>query len=432
MMRDRAAVCLRCDRVGDAADRLCPTCGVPLYRLRGFNASAGGGMIARPDRSSGPGATVEGPGAEADPPPAPPTSTPRGRVARTVVALAAALALAAAGFSVVASSTLGSSTRSSGLTGTLVYAVRDGAWARLWRWDLATGIVREGPRVRDPLELVNASGPHPGWVGVTSQLPTGGQEGSVLRSLTAGARAIPLRAGDLISWGPRGQSVVAVRRTRLSGCRRHITVDTQKLVPSIVERQVDRRLCGDVISVGRDGVLTYFTVRTRGRVAIRFAGYGRSHPVLGGYALAAVSAASDLIVIPGRQATPSAEGLPLAGTASFFQGLGSRPVAFGTPRMPFQLYVVLGWTPDAGTALVAGAQGARSGLYLLDVGPNGQHGAPRYVSPIRGPTWATYTDRGSGIVEMDGSLYTLRGDRITPLSLPKDAPRPSGPLVWVP
>jgi hypothetical protein len=361
-----------------------------------------------------------------------PARDPRRRPLRSATAIVTALALAAGAFWAVRDHTVGTSAGSTGLGGTVVYAVREGAWARLWRWDLSTGVVSEGPRVRDPLALVNAYAAHPGWVGITSQLPGGRQEGSVLRSL--GPRDAPtlLRSGSMITWGAGGESVVAATRTRLRGCRRHVTVTFQKLVPPMSERQVDRRLCGDLLSIGRDGVFTYFTLRFHGRVSIRFAGYGRSHPVLGGYALAEVSAASDLLVIPGSQAGASPRGAPLAGTASFFQGLGSHPIAFGTPRAPFQLYQVLGWPPDARFALVSGAMGARSGLFELEVGPNGEHGAPRYIEPLRGPTWATYTGGGVGVVEMDGSLYALRRRRLTSLALPAGAPVPSGPLVWIP
>jgi hypothetical protein len=262
-------------------------------------------------------------------------------------------------------------------------------------------------------------------------LPNGDEEGSLLRALTADATPTRLRSGDLVAWGPHGRAVVSATLTRLRGCRRHITIDTRQLIPPTTERQVDRAICGTLLSVGRDQVLTYFTVRTRGRVSIRFAGYGRSHPVLAGYALAAVSDASDLIVIPGGQAARS-DGTPLAGTASFYQGFGSHPVPFGTARMPFQLYAVLGWSPDANSALVTGAQGARSGIYELEVGPNRQPGPPRYVSPIRGPTWATYMDQGPAILEMDGAFYVFRGAGIRPLSTPSGAPPPDGPVVWVP
>ena len=69
--------------------------------------------------------------------------------------------------------------------GTLVYAVDDGfGRARLWRWDLVDGLVRRGPRVRQPIELVNAYGAEPGMVGVTSREPDGDQIGSLLRFLS--------------------------------------------------------------------------------------------------------------------------------------------------------------------------------------------------------------------------------------------------------
>ena len=103
--------------------------------------------------------------------------------------------------------------------GTLVYAVDEGSgWSRLWRWDLSRGSVREGPRVRSPIELVNAVGAQQGVVGVTSRAADGDRIGSLLRFLSPSDRASPLVRGDLVSWGAQGASVVAGQARSAVGC----------------------------------------------------------------------------------------------------------------------------------------------------------------------------------------------------------------------
>ena len=104
--------------------------------------------------------------------------------------------------------------------------------SRLWRWDLATGrrrVVRGYPRA---IEFVDARGVNPGWVGLTSELPDGRLQASLLRFLGPDDRATPILEGDIVSWGPQGTTVIAARRGPLrTGCRRSVSIVWARLVP---------------------------------------------------------------------------------------------------------------------------------------------------------------------------------------------------------
>jgi hypothetical protein len=330
-----------------------------------------------------------------------------------------------------------------GLVGTLVYAVPDGpALSQLWRWDLATGQVRRGPRVPRVAELVNADGADFGWVGVTSVLADERLQAGVLRFLGPNDRVTPILKGDLVSWGPRGDSVVAVRRGPVRPvCRRRVSIVWAKLVPALRERQyLEPNLCGDVLSVGRDENITYFTLQRGRRVGVVYAGVRTVHAVLDGDALVSVSAASDLLVVDGYAFVAAGKG-PLrpdggpnaiTGASLFFRGLDQAdPIPFGTGGQPFALDRVLGWSPDALTALVTGRLGSHEGIFELDAGPKSGIRAPRFVGAGPGLPYATYTNEGTAIVLTGQGLFVDEHGSLVPLAPPADAPAPSGPIVWI-
>jgi hypothetical protein len=335
------------------------------------------------------------------------------------------------------------------LKGTLVYAADDGAgWARLWRWNLSTDTVQQGPRVRDPIELVSAYGADPGVVGVTSRTAGGDLEGSLLRFLSPNDEATRLVRGDLVAWGPQGETVVALDRTLVRPpCERHLTIVTKTIVPPLVDRQYDRTLCGDILSVGRDSNTTYLTIRRddlEDRVDIVYAGYGRTHPVLNGYALLSISPAADMLVVPEPALTPdspvlvsnrSQGDLPPAsifGTALFFRGLGVRPRPYRSDGDQLWVDRVLTWSSDSLTALVAGHLGDQVGMYEITAGPSRHNEPPRFIGPIEGSTWATPAEDNVLFLVTDERVWVLRDGRLEPLAVPDAAPDPDGPIVWLP
>jgi hypothetical protein len=264
----------------------------------------------------------------------------------------------------------------------------------------------------------------------------------VLRFLGPNDRVTPILSGDLVSWGPRGDSVVAVRRgPERPVCRRRVSIALAKLVPAHRERQyLAPNLCGDVLSVGRDENVTYFTLQRRDRVGIVYAGVRTVHDVLGGHALISVSSASDLLVVDANGFIDAGKGplrpdegpAPAPGAALFFRGLEMRdPIRFASGGVPFALDRVLAWSPNALVALVTGRLGSREGIFQLQVGPDPRPRAPRYVGPGPGLPYASFISNGTAFVETPNGLFLDENGRLAPLAPPTDAPAPSGPIVWI-
>lgn len=445
-MTDR--LCLRCDWHGDLRGRTCPNCGEPLYAVGTTPPRASAPLRgevpevrSREDRSREAGITASvAPSSGASP-------THRARSQSLIAFVIGALILATI-LGVWLDSHQQPVSRPArpaarGLVGTLVYAVREnGARSRIYRWDLATGQVRRGPRVPRAVELVNADGASFGWIGVTSALADGHLQAGVLPFFGPNDRVTPIIRGDLISWGPRGDSVVAVRRgPERPICRRRISIEWARLVPARRERQyLAPHLCGDVWSVGRDENLTYFTLVRDGRMDIVYAGLHRVHEVLARHALLSVSPASDLIVVDGDafQAAgkgpfrPDEQPIEVTGGALFFRGLqGQHVIAYGTARVRLVLDRVLAWSPNASTAIVSGRLGPQTGLFELRAGPEPGPRPPKYLGPAPGIAYATYTEDGTAIVETADGLFIDRGGSLVRLAPPSGAPAIDGPMAWI-
>lgn len=449
--------CLRCDWQGRTAARTCPRCAEPLYELGAEpRQKAGAPPPSAAGERSGRGSTGVRSAATSHPPPHPAIHPPE--PARTVelarrsgslvafVAVALVLAVVLGSWlkahtpAVPAPAPESGSTR---LSGTLVYAVPDGRdRSRLWRWDLSTGRVFAGPRVQRAIQLVDAAGASPGWIGVTSELVDGRLQASVLRFLGREDRPTTILAGDIVSWGPGGATVAVARRGSLrAGCRRDVSIVWAKLVPALRERRyADPGLCGDVLSLGLDDVATFFTLERGDRVGVFLASVGRIRSIVPGYVLVAVSPLSDMIVAPAGGASsavtvparPAQEGtIPDPGL--FFRGAGrTGPVPFVATPPPFVLDRVLAWAPGGLTALVEGRVGPRRGVYVLDTGPGDGLKAPRFVGAVDGVPYATFTADGTAIVETYDGVFVMVGDAFVPLETPAGAPSPAGPIVWLP
>jgi hypothetical protein len=292
--------------------------------------------------------------------------------------------------------------------------------------------------------LVSSNGSQPGVVGVTSREGDGEQMGSLLRFLSPADRATPLVRGDLVTWGSMGASVVAVKRGPLLGaCRRHLTIVIKTIVPALVERQYDRILCGDIQSVGRDATTTYFTRRWHDQVDLVSAGYGRTHLVLSDYALLSISPSSDMLVVPADTLPPLDPALATVadpgdvppgsvfGVSSFFQGLRGAPRPYRSGDDTLWVDRVLSWSRDSAVALVAGRLGDRFGVYEIAAGPGRRTEPPRWVGPIQGPTWATFADHGIAFVWTDEAMFVAGAGMLQPIAIPRDAPPPDGPMVWI-
>ena len=449
-MTERA--CLRCDWHGQTNAPTCPNCGEPLYAP----APPRSGEVAavrRRSRRPGEPAKVRSHSEElsrgaastgsVDPDSAGSPTTRRGLIAFVTGALVLATVVGVWLDTHQAPTPRPGRPAAPGLVGTLVYAVREnGAWSRIYRWDLASGQVRRGPRVPRVVELLNADGATFGWVGVTSVLADGNLQASVLRFFGPSDRATPILSGDLIAWGPRGDSVVAVHRGReRPTCRRRVSIVWAKLVPALRERQYFApHLCGDVSSVGRDENVTYFTLVRGGRTDIVYAGIRRVHEVLPRHALMSVSPASDLVVVDGGAFRSSGKGplrpdegpIQVTGAALFFRGLQPHhAIEYRTQSARFALDRVLAWSPNSLTAIAAGRLGPRTGVFELPGGPEPGPRAPHYLGPDPGIAYATYTESGTAIVETADGLFVDRDGRLMRLAPPSGGPAVDGPIAWI-
>lgn len=441
-----ARTCLRCDWQGGTDASACPDCGAPLYELG--KTIAGGN--APPAPAPAPSRRPSTPPPPAAHEAAEPTRT-RSRslvaIVISVVVLAAAVGAWLNAHEAPTGAAAAPTTPQIGsppLTGTLVYAVPDGAGrSRLWRYRFETGTAVPGPRVARAIELVDARSVNPGWLGLTSELPDGSVQASILHSVRADARPSLLVRGDVVSWGPRGSTVIAGRRGALgTGCRRPVSIVWARLDPPMRERVYDDpSLCGDLLSIGLDNLSTMFTLERHGRIGIFFAGIGRIHEVLDGYAMVAVSALSDLVVVPQASfdslrplpARPEQERPDLRGAGLYFEGSGEgRPLPYGVGSDPFAIARVLAWSPDGVSALVVGSQGFRRGFYLLDTAAGDGLDAPRYVGPTSGIPYGTMTFDGVVIVETADGSFSWSGGDLRPIATAPGAPPPDGPIVWIP
>jgi hypothetical protein len=140
-----------------------------------------------------------------------------------------------------------------------VYSVSDGSGAaRLWLWHLGTDEVRQGPLLREPLDLVSVRSPGYGWLAFTSDLGNGIEEAAVFDSFAPHAEADPIGSGDLISWARDGGTAILVKRgPLLDGCRRRVRIVAVNVDREGGESVLDDTICGDVLSVGRTS-LGYF------------------------------------------------------------------------------------------------------------------------------------------------------------------------------
>jgi len=436
--RDLPKECLRCDWSGSTSGSACPNCGATLF----WPAQA------RAPRRSTSVSTEPAP----SPDDAVPSAPTQGMADERDDRRRRALALVITGFVLVAATAW--FVRRQGAepapassvppSGTIVYAVDDGqGWSRLWQWSLESGRVRPGARVREPTALVNASGAAPGLLGITSMTPDGRSTGSLLRFFGPSDSPVPLVQGDLVTWGGRGIAVVAVKRGPISaGCRR-IAIVTRTVIPPSSERQFSERVCGDILSVGRDATATYFTMWDGEDADILLASYGRTREILPDHALLSLSPATDMLVVPSRGlaalrlaplAVRANDGPPVSsvfGTSLYFRGL-SHPRTYGGPDGHLWIDRVLSWANDSTSALVVGSYQDRTGLFEIEAGPSRTLPAPRYLGPIENVMWASYDDDGNAFVAAEGTISLVNATGMVPLPLPPGAPRPGGPIVWLP
>lgn len=331
-------------------------------------------------------------------------------------------------------------------TGTLVFAAdAEGKTGRqrLWKLDLATGRLRKGPRIPVAEELLAAPYPGIGWIGFVSVMPDGTRRAFVLHGTAPSDRPILLGSGDLVAWGPDGQHVVVATRGPLADdCHREVAIDLIRVETGDAERVFSRRnLCGDLLSVGRDGLATYFTRLSNDRLGIFYAGIGVAHLVLPDHALLSISSTSDMLVTPSEsldvlrlgpvpsRASVDPPPISLRGAVLYWRGRGG-PVSLGDELDDLVVDRVLGWSTDASEVLVQGSLGERAGVFRVRTGPGEEPRTPTFVVTASVRAAAAYADDGLAYLAVDGRLYAFEGSRLLEIPLPPGAPVPAGPVAW--
>lgn len=323
-----------------------------------------------------------------------------------------------------------------GLEGDLVFAATETEdRSRLWIWNLATGAVRRGPSVDDPVALVNAyqAEPQGGWVGVVSR--DGDRElAGLLRNFALSDVPSPVLDGDLVAWSPGGDRVVAA--TKPADPCSVLRVETLTFAIGTPRLRLEQSVCGALTAVGLDGLYPHVGLRTDAR--------SRIARVTGGAAVPWVRGVDLLAVAP--------NGGALVTTSCDVQGF-ERPcegLAYADPALPGSRFVLpyadealgvlvperfLGWSLDGRTGYVLGTFGEVRGVYAVEPIREGSQ-PPRLLFPS--PTGEVYVTESFGVdggelfVSGDDGLLVIHPDgEQVPLGLPAGTPAPDGPIVWV-
>ena len=450
------AVCFRCDWEGNTRQDACPRCGARLYRearaKRTKLQATSRGRGRSGERSPGP----TGPTTDRDmPEPARGSRPPSGSTSRRSSAPVRVLAGMAAAAIVLgllwtrlprpaASRPIrGPSSSKSASPGILVYAApAPGTPGQnvLWYLDLSTGRALPGPTVPAPIELVDASLAGPGWVGLTAVGPRGKLVAYIVKGTLLSDVPVRLGSGDLIAWGPRGKDVAIAREGPVAGGCRRVSIDVVGLDGSTA-RVLDRRsLCGNILSLGRDGAFTYFTRLAAGRAAIYSFGLGLTRAVLAGREFLSVSPASDLLVVAPaafrRQRRPASGLAPdvLAGplrAVTYRRASGAgRPASFRRAGLALEGDRVLAWSPDSSRAAVVGSLGREHGIFLLNTGLGQTRRVPVLMVRGRVGLGAAFSPAGAAYLAAGGHLYRYT-EWLSNVVLPTGGP-PTGPMAWLP
>ncbi len=409
------AICFRCEWRGRAVRRRCPSCGATLHRPRGRDARVDSAEDAPGRRSGGF------------------SRAPRGVAFGLAVVLALASVvtielLAADDPPPEASSTdLGS--------GTLVYLVAAGEGpASLWLFDLSTGVVQPGPVVpRRTEQLVDLSGAGHGWVGLEHRARRGRVVAAAVEGLGAAADVVRLGRGDLVAWGPRGASLVFARNGRHGshGCA-PVRISLVNVV-SRTERWAldDPGFCGPVLALSRSAAATYFTAASGDRLSVYLTGsVGVPHLMFEGLGMISAAPPSAFLLANGRGSV-GGEARLRPRTLLGWKGIGG-PVAVGRDGEDLVLRRILAWSPDGARAAVVGSVGGRRGVFVLEAGSGADPRTPSYVMAPASGVDATFDAEGRLYLSVGGRIVVVRDSSRADLPLPRGAPRPTGPIVWIP
>lgn len=421
-------VCLRCDWSGRTRDRDCPSCGARLFV---FPSAA----PARQARS----ARIRRTRRERDEPlvEQAPASARAGWGRRPALPawlpVTVVLALAVVAVVFIRQHTPAPTEPVAGLSGRLVYASSPvNGLSQLWVWDLSTDTLQPGPKVREPIELVDASQVRPGWVGVTSQMP-GGQRASLLRFLTPSVHPATLLGGDLVTWSAGG-SIATGASLGGDPCGR-LRVRSFVLTVEEHSRRLGTLFCGRLVSFGRDSSTPYLSIVAQHAASPSIAEVGTDalHGLVNGYVALSVSRAGDLLVVRAARAFELGAGPPRDLALVYGSPRPRHPIPYGTPGHGLAAERVLCWNEDASQAYVLGSVDGIRGVYAIAVGPGRDPKVPVLLTATDAiHVVATVTSGGEVLLALDGRLTLIRDGGVVSLALPDGAAPVVGPILWTP
>ncbi|HEY7283436.1 MAG TPA: hypothetical protein VID47_17800 [Actinomycetota bacterium] len=370
---------------------------------------------------------------DGDDPQAPPrTRRPLSRPVRWAAAVGAVALVAGLTWARTASPPPPPPSLAAALEGTLVYASPgdDGATGRLWFVNVAKGTAIEGPRTVLPDEIV-PSGPGGSWIGVRA-----GGTAYVFHKLSPSARPDLLAEGALVAWVPGGSAVYLVTRdpSRQDCPTLHISfVNAQNHGDADL---YDRMTCAFPDGIGVDGLTRPFvSLDGPGERGVYELGYKTLHRVVPDYTLLGVSPLGDMLVGP-RVTVPTgpADGAsPILRTLLVWKGVGG-PLVIGTPRNDLRAERFLAWSKDGHEAAILGTLGGTRAVWLIEVTPGTGRERPRRVGPALAPQIDSVGATFAGdelFMTAAGVLYASSGHGYREVALPKGAPPPSGPILWL-
>jgi hypothetical protein len=423
-------ICLRCDWSGETRSKTCPHCGIDLFATEPREKAPRAILQPVLGRRS---ANIHAPPEEM---PSARSSSRRARArSRGWITSGLVGVIAAGAFVFITAHTPAATPASpngpaSGLDGTLIYAAQDPRGWALWTWDLRTGRVAPGPRVGRPTSLVDASSESPGWVGVTSEGRR--QVASILHFLTPEGRPIRVGAGDLVTWSSGGQDVTSLRfGDRTHGCLRHVVIANHLVSFGTSDVRYDGPMCGLPVTIARNGTFIYVVAARGSTESIVFVGGGYTQRFIDDHALVSLSTRGDFLVTPVARAGAGQTGEPQGVQLYHRSSSRAGPVPFGRRSQPLLVDRFLTWSPDAGDAYVLGRYRGIRGVYRIMMAPGVGLRVPELVDRTEAATVeATVTADGSLILLQHGELSSIRAGVVSPLTLPRGAPRPAGPLLW--
>jgi hypothetical protein len=316
--------------------------------------------------------------------------------------------------------------------GVLVYASagENGRTGRLWRVSLSGGPVSRGPRTLLPDQIV-ASGPGGRWVGVSA-----GGATYLFRSLRADGGAPQfISQGQLVAWAPGGNAVFVVHREPSARGRCPALLIT--FVDAISHGDADmydEPSCSTADGLAIDGLTRPF-VSLAGPTdpGVYELGYKQLHLVVPSYRLLSVSAVGDMVVGP-RFGFPQKVGPDLVTRALLvWRGVGG-PTQIGRVDANLSVERFLAWSGDGHRGAVLGTMGGIRSVWTFETGTGTGREVPARAAPAVPPDVDSVGAAFAGntlVSAVAGHVYAASRRGYRELELPRGAPPPSGPLLWL-